>query len=85
MPIDATLEGLINAIVDRLAADMRVSLNDLKEDMDKASKELGEQVEKGRALDDVIAIVKLDQVSADVSPKELLRKIREVLTGKELL
>ena len=40
---------------------------------------------KARVLDDIIAIVKLANVSPDMSPAELFRKIRGLLEGRKLI
>lgn len=82
---DKQFEDLVNAIISRLSGDIRTSLDDIKDSVYKSAKELGEYVDKARALDDVLAIIKLDQVSADIKEDELYRKIRQVLVGKGLI
>jgi hypothetical protein len=79
------LEELIEVITKKLVSDLRASMADLEEAFNEAVAVFGKDIDKARAMDDVVAIFKMYQNAADVPSKEILRKVREILTGKDLL
>ncbi|MHA1961834.1 MAG: hypothetical protein ACW99U_16620 [Candidatus Thorarchaeota archaeon] len=90
MSIEERIEKFNNEIQDFirkwLVSDAAVTANALTDELlTLYSADLNDLTTKSRTIDDIVAIVQMDQLSPDIDVEDLWRKIRDLLEGQGLI